>query len=188
MYKFLGYIANYLYCGKSEYVKSARKEIDVALAKAKKNADLHYYKGILDLSKSQYAEALEEFKKAIKYADDSTARDYFAKGLAEIFLGMSKEAVEDLEITIKLDPYFVDAYLLKGKCLYLLGDMNEAFSCYQQLIMINKNDPVMHIHAGNLIMASGRLEDSIEAFNNANKVKETSIGYYQKTKVNTKNK
>lgn len=194
-YKFLAHISQYLSLDRTEQtfksgslrcMKSARAEIDMALAKAKKNADLHYYKGILELAQSRYTESLQEFLKTIKYADDSTARDYFAKGLAEAFLGLFKEAVEDLEITIKLDPCFADAYLLKGKCMYLLGDLNGAFASYQQLIMASKNDPLMHVHAGNLIMASGRVEDSIDAFNNANKVEETSVAYYQQTKVSAR--
>ena len=121
--------------------------------------------------------------KTIKYADDSTARDYFAKGLTEACLNMFKEAINDLEISIKLDPNFIDAYLIKGKCLYLVGDMNGAFSSYQKLILIDKNNPVMHIHAGNLIMTSGGIEDSIKAYVNANNVKETNIAYYQQAKV-----
>jgi len=144
---------------------------------------LHYYKGILQVSQHQYMEGMQEFERSIKYADESTARHYFAKGFAEACLNMFKEAIEDLDIAAKLDQNFTDAHLVKGKCSYLAGDSNNAFISYQQLIILNKDDPVMHIHAGNLLMASGAIEDAIKAFANANDFKETAISYYQQSKV-----
>ena len=96
---------------------------------------------------------------------------------------MFKEAIDDLDIVIKLDPNFTDAYLIKGKCSCLSGDINTAFMCYQQLIMLNKDEPIMHIHAGNLLMANGSIEDAVKAFSNGNELKKTSIAYYQQAKV-----
>ncbi len=166
-------------------IKWAEDELEVALSKAKKDAELHYYKGILQVSQHQYVDSLKEFNKAIKYADESTARHYFAKGFAESCLNMFKEGIEDMDIAIKLEQSYTDAYLVKGKCCYLAGDTNNAFVCYQQLIMLNKNNPVMHIHAGNLLMASGATDDAIKAFGNANELKETTIAYYQQAKVSS---
>ena len=96
---------------------------------------------------------------------------------------MFKEATDDLDIAIKLDPTFTDSYLIKGKCAYLAGDTNTAFLCYQQLIIQSKEDPIMHIHAGNLLMASGAFEDAAKAFSNANETEETQAAYYQQAKV-----
>ncbi|MDR3549435.1 MAG: hypothetical protein P4M11_14420 [Candidatus Pacebacteria bacterium] len=125
--------------------------------------------------------------KAIKYADESIARHYFARGLCEACVNMFKEAIEDLDIVIRLDEKFTDAYLIKGKCAYLAGDANTAFLCYQQLIVLNKDDPTMHIHAGNLLMASGGFEDAGKAFENANAARETAIAHYQLAKVRLRN-
>ena len=110
------------------------------MSKARKDPELHYYKRILTLSQHQYLYALKESTKAI---DESTARHYFAKGFSEACLNMFKEAIEDLDIAIKLEEGFTDAYFIKGKCAYLGGDTNTAFMCYQQLIIMNKNDPFM---------------------------------------------
>ena len=96
---------------------------------------------------------------------------------------MFKEAIDDLDIAIKLDANHTDAYLIKGKSSFLAGDTNTAFMCYQQLILLNKNDPVMHIHAGNLLMASGAFEDAAKAFSNANDIQETAVAHYQQSKV-----
>lgn len=97
---------------------------------------------------------------------------------------MFKEAIEDFDIVLRLDEAFIDATLLKGKCCYLCGDSDNAFVCYQQLITQNKNDPMMHIHAGNLLIANGCYEDAAKAFYNANDLQETAAGLYQEAKVN----
>ena len=185
IYRFLAYIASYLSRSKnkSDDIKFAKEEIILAMTQSKKNADLHYYMGMLELSQHNYSDAFYQFNKTIKYADDSSARDYFAKGIAEACLNMFKEAIDDLDIAVKLEEKFTDAHLLKGKCSYLTGDVNTAFSCYQKLILIDKSNYLMHIHAGNLLMNTGAVEDAIKALSNANKIEESSIAYYQQAKV-----
>jgi len=164
-------------------MERAKEEIRKAMSKSKKNADLHYYMGIIELSQRNYSEAMEYIERAIKYADDSTARDYIAKALCLACLAKFKEAVEDLEVTIKLEQNWIDAYFLKGKCSYLAGDINSAFMSYQQLVILEKKEYVMHIHAGNLLMNTGAIEDAIKAFTNANRLKESSVAFYQQAKV-----
>ena len=165
-------------------IKWAENDLEKALSKAKKNTDLHYYYAVLKMSQHQYSQALQECVKTIEYADEALARDYFAKGLCEACLDMFKEALEDFSVAIKLDSEFLDAYFLKGKCSYISGDPNDAFDCYQQLIMMQREDPVMYIHAGNLLMSTGAIEDAIRAFNNANEIQKTDIAFYQQAKVN----
>jgi tetratricopeptide (TPR) repeat protein len=153
------------------------------MSKSRKNADLHYYMGVIELSQHNYNEALEYIEKAIKYADDSIARDYMTKALCLACLSRFKEAIEDLEVTIKLEQNWADAYLLKGKCSYLVGDINSAFMSYQQLVFLEKNKYVMHIHAGNLLMNTGAIDDAAKAFTNADRIKESSVAFYQQAKV-----
>lgn len=162
---------------------SAEKELGLALARARKNADLLYYRGLLRLSQCRYSEALECLSKCIKYADESTARDYFAKGFCEACLKRYKEAVETLDVAIRLDSSLLDAHLTKGKCLYLLGDVKSALECCQELTARSKDDPLVHIHGGNLLMETGAVDDAVKAFVNANEVQESNVAYYQQAKV-----
>ncbi len=98
---------------------------------------------------------------------------------------MFREALEDLDIALRLEQNYPDACLFKGKCSYLAGDAAAAFVCYQQLIVLNKTDPMMHVQAGNLLMASGAFEDASKAYANANDVRETAIAHYQFAKVHS---
>jgi len=187
LYRSLTYIAKELAETQQEnsetLLKQASEELDLSIKRSKKDAELHYYKGLLDLTKHKYIESLQAFTKAIDYADESIARHYFARGFCEASISMIKEAIEDIDITLKLEENHTDAYLIKGKCSYIAGDANTAFMCYQQLILLNKNDPAMHVHAGNLLMASGAFEDAAKAFANADEILETAIAKYQQSKV-----
>jgi len=135
------------------------------------------------MSQQEYPEALKEAIKAIKYADENIARDYFNKGVCETCLDMFKEALDDFDIALNLDPMLIDAYLLKGKTAYIYGDMNTAFECYQQMVTLCGNDFSIHIHAGNLLIISGAFQEAINAFDLANELKETELAHYQKAKV-----
>ena len=135
------------------------------------------------MSQCRYNEALEYFSKTIKYADESTARDYFAKGFCETCIGMYKESIEDLDIALRLNPDLLDAYLIKGKCMFLARDTKGAFESYQRLISESKDDYLIHIHGGNLLMETGAINDALKAFATANKIKENIVSYYQQAKV-----
>lgn len=164
-------------------MQSAGEELEQALSKAKKNANLHYYKGLLNLSEKRYGDAFHELVKAIKYADESSVQHYFTKGLCEFYLHQFKEAIENFDIAIRLDSSFSDAYFIKGKCLYLLGYDKDAVACYQELLEERKQDLTMYVHLGNSLMRSGELDDALDSFYNANNIQETDIAYYQQAKV-----
>jgi len=95
---------------------------------------------------------------------------------------MFKEGIEDLSIAIKLDPFYTDAYFLKGTSSYLLRDSTESFSAFQQMIQCNEKNPLLHVHAGNLLMTAGCFDDASKAFTNSNNILENDLAYYQKSK------
>lgn len=42
---------------------------------------------------------------------------------------------------------------------------------FQKVIVNSPDDPMVHVHAGNLLMLTGSYEDAIKAFGNANNIK-----------------
>ena len=150
--------------------------MELALEKARKDSNLHYYKGLVHISQRQLKEGLQEIHKTIKYADESIARDYFVKGFCEASLFMLKEAIDDLDIAIKLNPELLDAYYIKGKCMHLLGDIS-ALECYNQLIEKKPKDPLVYISKGIFLMINDSINDAIKSFQNANDIQETNIAY-----------
>lgn len=191
VYRFLTYIDWYLKSKNKEYcmremcsfLLNASAELNIAFSKTRRDSSLHRYRSILKTSQYEYGAALQEAVRAIKYADESAARDYFSKGVCEACLDLFAEAVEDFDLAISLDPAFVDAYLLKGKTAYVFGDSVMAFECYQQMVGLCPGDYFMHVHAGNLLVMNGAFREAINAFDVANEMKETEVGHYQKAKV-----
>ncbi len=47
-------------------------------------------------------------------------------------------------------------------CAYLLGDNNLAFLDFQRLILSDPKNPMVHVHAGNLLMTTGAYSDAIK--------------------------
>lgn len=108
------------------------------------------------------------------------ARHYFARGLCEACVGAFREAVEDLDMVLRVDESFADAYLVKGKCAFLCGDTAAAFECYRRIMELGKDDPRGCIHAGNLLVAAGELEEAGRMFASAGN---SAIAYCHLAKV-----
>ncbi len=61
----------------------------------------------------------------------------------------------------------------------MLEDTSLAFMDFQKVILNNPDDPMVHIHAGNLLMLTGSYDDAIKAFANALQIKDISMAHYQ---------
>ena len=95
---------------------------------------------------------------------------------------MMKQAISDIDVTLNLISDHPDALLLRGKCSYLNGDPDSAFTFYKKLTTVCKTEYSAHFHAGNLLMLSGDFEAAIEAYKMANDIYETANSHYQLSK------
>ena len=154
------YIYIYIIYRDEKLLEEAKVELALGMEQMSNDAELHYYRGIIAMGQKEYLEALEDLNKTIKYAEESLGIHYLTRGKCYAALNLMKEAEEDLSIAIKLEQTLVEVYLIRGRCGYLVGNSNQAFLDYQQLIMHRPKDPLMHVHAGNLLMATGSYEDA----------------------------
>lgn len=97
---------------------------------------------------------------------------------------MFKEAISDTTVAIEANESLVDAYILRGKCAFISGDTKQAFMDFQKVIKLRPEDPMMHIHAANILMASGAYEQAIKAYTNAHKIGEIPMALYGRAKCN----
>jgi len=72
----------------------------------------------------------------------------------------------------------VATYYNRGKCRYLVGRTQDAFRDFQQMILIDIDNPALHIEAGNLLMTTGNYKDAISAYSNAQEVGPTAQALY----------
>ena len=90
---------------------------------------------------------------------------------------------------------FLQAYLNRGKCAYLIGDTGLAFMDFQKLIVLEpviissfiiltclQKNPMVHIYAGNLLMTTGSYEDATKAFTNADNIHKSPLALYQRSR------
>jgi tetratricopeptide (TPR) repeat protein len=76
----------------------------------------------MNLVLQNYFESVQDFDFVIDKDEDTHAKYYLARGRTYSCLSMFKEAINDLSVAISIDKNILDAYLIRGKCAYLLGD------------------------------------------------------------------
>ena len=111
-------------------------EYDVAIKLQKADHFLHFYRGLLNLYTHGFENALADLDKAIKNNDETSAKYRRFRGLAYACMSMFKEAMKDLSAAIEIKEDYLSAYYNRGKCAYLLGNVDLAFSDFQKLLVL----------------------------------------------------
>jgi len=65
----------------------------------------------------------------------------FASAYRMAIKGKVRESLSTLDEALRWDPYMVSYYLMKGYCLYLLGDYKQAKSNIEAYLEVKSNDP-----------------------------------------------
>ncbi len=95
--------------------------------------------GIIYLSQFKLAQAVEEFDKAIALNPNNKYL-YLYKARADYFQNKREESLASSQKALKLDPSFVDAYLMVGDILrYMKGREAEAMEAYRTALKLNPN-------------------------------------------------
>ena len=97
---------------------------------------LRFYRGLIYLYMQEFDKAVVDIYQAIKNNDESNAKYHMFIGLAYGCMNLLKEAMKDLTISIKLKDDYLSAYYNRGKCAYLLGNADLAFTDFQKLLLI----------------------------------------------------
>jgi len=98
---------------------------------------LRFYRGILYLYTHDYDKAATDLHQAIKNNEESNYKYHMYMGLSYACMNLLKEALNDFTIAIKMKEDYLTAYYNRGKCAYLLGNTDLAFSDFQKLLLIN---------------------------------------------------
>lgn len=97
---------------------------------------LRFYRGIAYLYVQEFEKAMVDIRQAIKNNEESNAKYHMFLGIAYGCMNLLKEAIKDLTIAIKLKDDYLQAYYNRGKCAYLLGNADLAFTDFQKLLLI----------------------------------------------------
>ncbi len=117
-------------------LKSIQAEYDAGIKAQKNDHFLHFYRGLIVLYMRDFPNAFNDLDHAVRTDEEANAKYHMYRGLAYACMSMFKEAVTDLSAAIKLKDDYLLAYYNRGKCAYLLGDTDLAFSDFQKLLVL----------------------------------------------------
>ena len=167
---------------KKEFAEKSKELLDIAIKIRDSESDLFFFRGVLLYYIGKTVDAVHDIEKAIDKAEDNVVDHFIARGLCSGRLKMYKEAIQDFCIAIQLNEKCVEAYYYRGRCHFILDDTSSAFEDFQKLAALSPNDPQVHIHAGDLLMLTGSIEDALKAYLNANSTKIMPESYIQRAK------
>ena len=166
----------------TKLAEKAKALLDKAIAIRESDSDLYFFRALVSYFMGKTVEAIPDLEIAIDKAEDNMPVHFMARGLCYGQLKLIKEAMQDFSIAIQLNENLSEPYCYRGRCAYLLDDTQAAFQDFQKMIVNKHDDPVVHVHAGNLLILVGSIEDAIKAFTNANSIRPTPFAFVQRAK------
>lgn len=119
-----------------EYFNAVLKEYRSGIKTHKLDHFLYFYRGLVYLYMKDFDKAISDFGKAIKNNDVASYKYHMYLGLAYGCANLLNDAMKQLSTAIKLKDDYINAYYNRGKCAYLLGDIDQAFADFQKLLII----------------------------------------------------
>ena len=102
----------------------------------------------------------------------------FYKGLTDQNAGKYKQAIEQYDKSIALNPDYAEAYNNRGVAKYSLGYHEDAIKDYEQAIRLNPDDALAYTNRGNAKNRLGRHVDAINDHDQAIRLKSDFAGAY----------
>lgn len=162
--------------------EKAKTILDKAISLRDSDSDLYFFRGLVLYYLNRPIEAVPDYEIAIDKAEDNMPVHFMCRGLCYAQLKLIKEAMQDFSIAIQLNENLSEPYYYRGRCAYIMDDTQQAFQDFQKMITNKHEDPAVHVHAGNLLMLVGSIEDAGKAFTNANSIKPTVSAFVQRAK------
>ena len=143
--------------------EDALNNLDMALNIKKDFPQALDAKGCRYYSNNQYNEALECYNELTeKY---NTNDDYFYKKASTLIeLKRYKEAIKSLDDVLKLNPDHIKAMILKGNCYDFLSLNKEALEIYEQIILKDKDNELVHQLKGQNLLKQKEYENALNEF------------------------
>ncbi|MFN3405843.1 MAG: tetratricopeptide repeat protein [Cytophagaceae bacterium] len=108
------------------------------------------------MQQENFNAAYSAFDKAVKLSP--TAKHYTKRAICLMFLSQMKEALQDFDEAIKIDPNFAEAYLFKGSIYQLMEDYDIAISLYSKAIKANPKYADAYMMRGLLLRVNNKKE------------------------------
>lgn len=130
--------------------------------------DAHYNTGLSFLQMGEYSSAIEHFRKAESIRKDDP-KLYNALALAFLGKGLLKEAEENLQKCLKLDPGYSEARNNLGIVYYQMGRYDDAIREFEKVLsdVLYKTPQQAYLNLGLVYFSKGDLRRAIFYFKKA---------------------
>ena len=112
---------------------------------------------------SRYAEALEEYSRAIE-SEPGSAPAYRSRGYTFLALEEHEAAEKDFDRAVELAPTYGEAYLARGILLFDRGRYAEAIDDFDKVIEIDPWETTARYYKALACEKVGRLREAVEAY------------------------
>ena len=151
------------------------------------NRIAYFYCSEAEAKKDYFRKSEEAYDRALAVKPGSWEL-YGNKAVVFIKQGRFREAVEQTDKSIKLNPRYADAWYLRGYALAELKQLEEALEAYRKAAaaMPPGDDFGLRvwINAGNVLFELGRIEDALEAYDTAARIDPQNRMYYRGCRAN----
>ncbi len=118
----------------------------------------HYFVGLAHAGLLNHREAIHYLTKAIEVNPDHHM--YFQRGKASHFIGDHGNALQDLDMAMRLNPAMPEGFFLRGKTRFYLELYREALEDLSAISQTFEGDPEFHHYFGMTLEALGRTEEA----------------------------
>jgi tetratricopeptide (TPR) repeat protein len=125
--------------------------------------------------KKDYSSAITNYSKVIEMSPFEI-NNYYNRGVAYYKTGKEKEAEEDLDRVIIIDPRMSSAYVYRGLCQEKLRKYNGALNDYTKALELRPNDAAIHNNIAYLYVSANdeSFRDNTKSLEHAKKAAELS--------------
>jgi tetratricopeptide (TPR) repeat protein len=133
------------------------------------NAEHYYFMSLIKEQRSLYVEQLSFLTKALKISPCSS--DFLIKtAFTYLKIGKFSKAYKYAEIIESNEDNTLEIYTLLGEIYYSLGKYEQSVTAYTKAISISNNDHLLFYNYGISLTLSGKIKESIEAYQQAIKI------------------
>jgi spermidine synthase len=130
------------------------------------SADVHNMLGIALAEKGEFAEAISEFRQALRLEPDS-ASTHWNMGAALASHGAREEAIEHLRRAVQLDPNNGEARYDLASMLLAARQVEDAAEHFRATLRLIPNSVDAHNSLGIALASQGKLDEAIDQFQQA---------------------
>ena len=154
-----------------ESLSKVQNFLDKAFTCNSTNAALLYLRSLVKFSQKCLSEALIEIDQAIEKSEDNVPKYYYLRGLVYANARHYKNALEDFNVVVQLDPKNPKAFLNRAKCFFLLGIKDKAFYDLKKFSEIRMKSSDLHLWAGHFLINDGAYALATKAYTNSMNIK-----------------